>query len=130
MSDAMPACVEPFRALTVFEDIPPGHKAVRVHHESFAPHVRVGEIAIVDTLDKEVQDGELYMFWISGRDRRHLRIVQPYRPHSPRPGVMFRFSLPVAGRLCMVDGPLGFEHWPEACLGRIVGVFEPIGTRA
>ena len=29
----------------------------------------------------------------------------------------------------MADGPLGVEHWPDACLGRIVGIFEPIETK-
>ncbi|ACB96744.1 hypothetical protein [Beijerinckia indica] len=116
------------RALPLFTDLPAGHKAVLVRQDDFEPHLRIGEFAVVDTTDKDVAYGELYMLCF----RRGLRIVQPYKfPSSiPDVGVWFRFAMPAPGRTVMADGPLKFECWPEKCFGRIVGLFEPLETVA
>jgi hypothetical protein len=119
--------VAELRALTLFEDVPASCKAVQVLQSGFEPHLRLGECAIVDTADKGLQYGELYMLWMGTRDP-HLAIVQPYDSSVFKVGIMYRFALHRPGRMVMADGPLNPQFWPEKCLGRIVGLFQPLRT--
>jgi hypothetical protein len=125
------ARVELLRALTVFEDVPPGHKVVQVFVEGFEPHLAVGEFAVIDTTDKHPQFGELYAISFNSvrtPTGRVIRIVQPYNGVGSDVGVMFRFGLRRPGAMVSADGPLSFEGWPDQCLGRVVGVFQPLAT--
>ena len=59
-----------FRALTLFEMLPPGHVALRVEDDASEPHLHRGEYAIVDTTDRDPVHGELFMVQFS-KDGRH-----------------------------------------------------------
>jgi hypothetical protein len=52
----------PFRALTPFETLPAGHATFRVDDDGSAPHLNVDEYAVIDTNDRELQHGELYLY--------------------------------------------------------------------
>lgn len=63
------------RALTAFDQLPDGHAAFWMKDDANAPHINVGEFAVVDTSDRHLQHGELYLMQ---RDsgRRERSIVQ------------------------------------------------------
>ncbi len=64
-----------FRALIQYSKLPDGHMTFRVEDDDSDPHLRESEFAVVDTTDREVQHGELFVVqYESGR--RHRRIVQ------------------------------------------------------
>jgi hypothetical protein len=125
-----------YSALTMHDVVPAGCIAVLVDSDAFEPHLHAGEFAIVDTTDKERQVGELYVITIENRARGPkptiVELIKGFRRNDVSPiGVWYAFSFSrrVAlgggqyGR--MVDGPLGFEHWPDKCRGRVVGVMAP-----
>lgn len=129
------------RALELFDVIPAGHFGLLIRGESFAPHLRPGEIAVVDATDKERAIGELYCLTIGSGERHRLTVVDLIKGfgascESAAAGVWFAFSFnPTAElgpgqRTRMIDGPLGFQHWPETCRGRIVGVMVPARSKA
>ena len=122
-----------YRALDVFDEVPASHRLILVLHVGFEPHLRLGEVAVVDTTDKDPQQGELYMVTIrsSGRDGSHLRIVQAsFMPGAPAGCVSFRFGLRRPDRLVSADGPITAKGWQEMCLGRIVGMYDLGVTKA
>jgi hypothetical protein len=127
---------EEYRALQHHDHVPAAHIAVMVTGFDFDPHLRRGELAIVDTGDKTLQFGELYVITLSeGTPHMSLAIVQLLREKvcmGGAIGLMYGFSFAGRGglmfkgeRLRYVDGPLGIEHWPGKCVGRIVGVMQP-----
>jgi hypothetical protein len=60
--------MQAIRALTLFDEIPSGFIAHPITNDDSDPHLRAGEVAIVDTTDTEPQHGELYLVrWGSGR---------------------------------------------------------------
>jgi len=125
-----------FRALTIFEDVPPGHKAVLVRITGFEPHLKLGEFAVVDTSDKEVVNGELYMIWNSnGRGEKELSILQAFvrdyrNSEGDHVGGGGRYALVRPGFMAFGEGPFTFEYWREQkCFGRIVGLYEPMMTQ-
>ena len=60
----------PLRALTLFETLPPAHKLVR--DDGSFPHLKIGEYAVIDTTDVELQKGEMYVI----QDESVSRIIQ------------------------------------------------------
>lgn len=122
---------EAYRALQVFDAVQAGHTAVLIDHDSWAPHLNAGEFAVVDVADKSHERGELYAYRLDGvRSGKavpaggDLAIVQVARCTV---GIWMRFGWYRVGGY--TDGPLGFEHWPRKCLGRVVGVLVPTMMR-
>jgi hypothetical protein len=133
-----------FRALTVFESLPPGHQTFRVREDGSEPHLREGEYAVVDSTDRELQHGELYVIQYEGGRRSrhisqatsdHLRIgsdAEPSLVWFMRDLRGFRRTdeavegIPVfAG---MSDGPYTTDHLQSKLIGRVVGVaFSTLG---
>ena len=116
-----------YRALQVFDHIPPGCKGVLVTNDRFAPHLRCGEFAVVDTADKIEQIGEIYLLRNDiGNGKITWTFVQLVkgRPNSDRP--RFAYGKPELWGTAanMVDGPMHPEYWPDLCGGRVVGVVE------
>jgi hypothetical protein len=129
----------PIRALTVFDSLPRNHRTILIRDDASAPHLKAGEYAVIDTTDRELQSGELYVIqYDSGDRRRHL--VQIRTGHittdSGRRELVwwvgdlagFRqtdekiFGLPVfAG---MSDGPYTPGLLKKKLLGRVVGYAE------
>lgn len=74
-----PAAQE-FRALTPFKSLPPAHKTFLVTRDGAEPHLNVGEYAVVDTTDREIQHGELYLIqWTGGARLRQIVHVRAER---------------------------------------------------
>jgi hypothetical protein len=121
---ALPS-VRELRALDTFDIVPAGHFALPVTGSEWAPHLRPGEFAVIDTTDTAPQIGELFALLIdTGRGAHVTRIVQPYRGRtSPADAVMFRLACARSG--IAADGPLSAGGWAGKCRGRVVGVMVP-----
>ncbi len=135
---ALVARQEPYRALQVFDVVPAGHTAILVENDRWAPHLNAGEFAVIDVEDKSRERGELYLYLLerSSLHKREMEILPTIVQICMRGfagceiGVWMRFHWKRPGRLNYVDGPLGFEHWPEKCGGRVVGVLVPARNAA
>jgi hypothetical protein len=131
MSDALN--LKDYRALDICDVVPAGCIGVLMTDDSFAPHLRCGEFAVVDTADKSTEFGELYVLTF-GAGKPVRRVVQlRLRGFAGDPsGLWFAFALPGQGRryATTLDGPLGRQHWPDKCVGRVVGVIPWTGRTA
>lgn len=137
-----------YRALTLYDAAPADCGAVLVPDDAFAPHLKAGEIAIVDPEDNEPIAGEIYLVTIDSPrepDGIVLRLVQ-LRPRPCRSaqtdeevvGWMMHFSLirprPPgfsmeellrdlrSGRERLCDGPLSEVGMRRKIVGRLIGV--------
>lgn len=127
---SLPTLQPELRALELFDVVPAGHFALLVRDDRFEPHLNPGELAIVDTTDEERVRGELYVINLLGppgsvQSKPRLRIVE--YEYDCEVGIWFAFGLKrdlrIGGlRYRYHDGPLGFQHWPAYCQGRVIGV--------
>lgn len=62
-----------YRALMMFDELPPGCIAFPCTDESSLPHIRPGEFVVVDTADRTPRHGELYVIAF-GKDPRQRHI--------------------------------------------------------
>jgi hypothetical protein len=128
----------PLRALTAFDSLPPKHRTLLVPDNDSAPHLQVSEYAVIDTTDRELQKGELYVIQYESGER-WCRIVQIRADHiESYPGgrrqmvwwvgalAGFRRTtetmsggIPVFAGLS--DGPYNSRHLKKKLLGRVVG---------
>lgn len=67
-----------YRALMMFDQLPPGCIAFPCTDESSLPHIRPGEFVVVDTTDRTPRHGELYVIAF-GKERRHRHICMARR---------------------------------------------------
>jgi hypothetical protein len=122
-----PAKPTPIRALTIFDSLPRNHRTVRISDDASAPHLKAGEFAVVDTADRGLQAGELYVIqYSSGHHVVQIRSTRSgwwasdlagYRQTDEK-----MFGVPVfAG---MSDGPYTPSHLKKKLLGRVVGYAE------
>ncbi|MDB5599354.1 MAG: hypothetical protein JWN71_1398 [Xanthobacteraceae bacterium] len=129
-----------FRALTSFERLTPEQKTFRVTNDGSAPHLIKGEYAVVDTADRELQHGELYLIqWDSGERSRTIAQVQSDHQNITGPGAakslawwvcdlaglrktdeVTREGIHVFAGLS--DGPYETVPLQSKIIGRIVGV--------
>ena len=116
--------IRELRALDVFDIVPAGHFALPVTGEAWAPHLRPGEFAVIDTTDTAPQIGELFAILIQTRDGDRPMIVQSYRSRicPAEVGTMYRFAGQRFAGVIAGDGPLSAAGWAERCRGRVVGV--------
>lgn len=72
------------RALTVFGELPAGHMTVRVEDDSFHPHLRRGEFAVIDLEDREPAHREIFLFafedWKAESGYSHILVEARSRP--------------------------------------------------
>ena len=124
------------RALEQFDAIPAGCTGMVVTSGRFAPHLRPGEIAVLDPNDKEPVSGELFVVGINDVfGERKPRIVQTMvriatilegRDGVDRLCCWDRFQFIRAGEMSLSDGPIRTEAWRDRrCIGRIVGFVAP-----
>ena len=130
---------EPIRALTLFESLPPQHVTFRVDDDGSDPHLRSGEYAVVDTTDRELQPGELYLRQSDGgsRDRSIVQVkiatgveVQDDPSETVwttlqlrgfrKVGELSDFGIPLFGGLS--GGWYSAEELRAVLVGRVVGV--------
>ena len=128
------------RALEQFDIIPAGCTGMVVTSNRFAPHLRPGEIAVVNPSDKEPVSGELFVIGIRNQfDEREPTIVQTFgRIANLLEGGNLvdrlcwwdRFEFLRPGKMIMSDGPIQTEGWRDRrCIGRIVGFVAPAWER-
>jgi hypothetical protein len=117
----------PIRALTIFESLPCGHNTLLIADDASAPHLKAGEFAVIDTTDRELQAGELYLIqYSSGRHVVQIRSSPSGWWASDLAG--FRqtpekiFGVPVLAG--MSDGPYTPGLLKKKLLGRVVGYAE------
>ena len=140
-----PDAQEPLRALTVMDTVPAGHTAVMVRHGRLAPHLRLDELAIVDTADVEPQHGELYAIsYRAGPALTQARKDKIQWTPKGKPGVGWWCTSSLyratgaedavaalrSGIMSLSDGPYKTDHLRSKLLGRVVGVLIPMGTEA
>jgi hypothetical protein len=117
----------PIRALTIFDSLPRNRRTLLIEDDASAPHLKVGEYAVIDTTDRKPQSGELYVIQYSnGPDIVQIRKneigwwardLAGYRHTNEK-----IFGLPVfAG---MSDGPYTPGLLKKKLLGRVVGYAE------
>lgn len=124
------------RALDQFDTIPAGCTGMVITNDRFAPHLRLGEIAVVDPNDKEPVSGELFVVGINDvLGERKPKIVQTFGRITTivedDKGVdrlcwWDRFEFRRPGMLSLSDGPILTEGWRDRrCIGRIIGFVAP-----
>jgi hypothetical protein len=70
----------PIRALTIFDSLPRNHRTLGIADDASAPHLKAGEYAVIDTTDRELQAGELFVIqYDSGDQRRHVVQIRSTR---------------------------------------------------
>jgi hypothetical protein len=134
-----------FRALTLMKKLSPGQKTFRVTEDDSAPHLTKGEYAVVDTADRDLQNGELYLVQSNSGERpRNIFQTRSDMLNITGPGAEpslvwwvghlrgFRKTdevvdghIPVFAGLS--DGPYETEGLQSKLIGRIIGVaFSPL----
>lgn len=113
-----------FRALTVFPDIPLGYFPQLVGNRHHEPHLNMGEWAVVDPSDRDLQFGELHLFKFPG----WLMVLQILPPDPGKedkdgqPAVKFRMlNQAFADRA----DHAALEHVQLCLIGRVVGTLAP-----
>jgi hypothetical protein len=123
-----------YRALEQMTHIPAGCALFPVMDDDSDPHLRWGEIAIVDTADREPQHGEVYVIqWSSGR-RCITQLIgpgfsgfsPPEKDHWWTGALTHREYVPGHGELRMIDGPRSKASVRKDLIGRVIGIFESL----
>lgn len=122
------------RALPIYKCVPAGCMGYLVTDRLTEPHLRLGEIAIIDTADRDPVLWELYLIKYNHpfEDDGRLEIVQVLRNKfgplddgseglNVGPYVKDQ-HIPGYGMCRMVDGPYKPHDLRERLLGRVVGV--------
>ncbi len=135
-STPAPAQQPTLRSFIVCDRLPEGCVAYPVTDETNAPHLRPGDIAIIDPTDREACLGELFVVqWNSGG----TDIVEAW-PQQMADALCWkvgssnraRSAGAVVDRLCAgqpvgwVDGPYRAEALNQKLRGKVVGILEPI----
>ena len=123
------------RAYVSFDRLPPNCIAFVVQNEESFPHLRPGEIAIVDTEQRDPVRNELFLVEY-GRSSRPCRCVAELWTRQHRnsdgeftgwwSGAYARRREAVFGRRIACDGPLLEQDMKDVVLGRVVGILESI----
>lgn len=123
-------------AFPMLKTVPLGCTVWLVNRREHEPVLKPGEWAVIDTTDRKIEFGELYLVrQYSGPIVWHICQDGLARPDGGLPCAMLR---PVAGRyrtneevdiaLCtgrvyVSDGPIPLEYLQEQIIGRVIGVF-------
>ena len=139
MSATLPACLQPRLALPVLGVIPAGCFGYVLDDDHSEPVLHEGEFAVIDTNDREPENGALFLIeWNSGE----REIVETYTRLISKAGIerpawwTGQYSRPRtreeldrairSGRATTVDGPYAkTEFLAEKLIGKVVGVLAP-----
>ncbi|WP_155931835.1 hypothetical protein [Methylopila sp. 73B] len=122
-----------YRALTLYSEPPAGCIVFPITREGFEPHLRLGEIAIVDKSDKDLVNGELYVVGVRSPMvpdgvAKHLAQVwaREYRGLDGEPFTGWWWGdLNREGRLRLSEGPMLAEGLARMIVGRVIGLYAP-----
>ena len=122
-------------AVPMFDTVPEGCTLHQVKDDAHAPHIRAGELAVVNLDDREFVDGELFLIGFTSRTTV-MQVVRRdkygidgiwFRPlNAPRDAADLERWLSEGRRLFAGDGPLKPECLHEYILGRVVGVYDGV----
>ena len=137
MSTNLPAVGPEPRAFLTTRDMPPGHTVHYVDDDRHWPHLKPGETALVDTTDRKIAWGELYLV-----RQRHGPIIwqitpDPWASRRPNPDVPSAWMRPLNNPpprrdknglwditgCHFSDGPIYLDALEEQIIGRVVGLF-------
>lgn len=141
----MSAALQPgLRSFIVYGELPAGCFAFEVPDDTSAPHLRAGEFVVVDPVDKEPAEGELFVItWKSSIDRRAEIVQMDLRKGrfvfadgvrdawrwyvgAPAPRELTTLAgQPVGPARRWVDGPYDDDYLRDISHGKIVGILEP-----
>jgi hypothetical protein len=126
--------IQELRALELMSRIPVGCALFPVMDDRSDPHLRRGEIAVVDTADRDPQHGEVYVIEWSSGSRCITQLIGPgfsgfsssEKDHWWTGALTSRESVPGFGELRMIDGPRSKAGLQKALVGRVIGIFESL----
>jgi len=123
------------RAFDVMSEIPIGGFTVNIDCDMHWPHLRRGEVAIVDAQEREIEWGELYAMqqsngptiwqvcrnhWGDEPDSRPCAFLHPLNRPRPLPDGGPDLS---GGMLYASEGPIYLDALMGRLLGRVIGIF-------
>jgi hypothetical protein len=126
-----------FRALTLFDSLTSGLRTFQIENDDTEPHLHVGEYAVIDPTDREIQNGELYLIQMMRGDRR-IREVRSggvwnfvawgpsptwiiQRVAKRKPEYMFGILVEYTVGGPWPDNELGRADLQSMMLGRVIG---------
>lgn len=129
------------RALEMFDHVPPGHILHLQRSDMHAPHLRAGELAVVDATDRAIAWGELFLITQNTRriiwqimpetDAQRARRADPddacvwFRPlDNPLSAEDIHERARSGRRIYCSDGPYPVRLLEREIIGRVVGIFE------
>lgn len=104
------------RALDAFDDVPHGLFPMLVTSQDNEPHLRLGEWALVDPCDRELQFGELYVFMA----QQETLVGQVLRADSGEEASIK--IVPLGAELAHLSIVVPVDYARDTVIGRIVGV--------
>jgi hypothetical protein len=122
------------RALTVLGTVPDGCRAMPVLDDRNAPHLRQGEVAVIDPTDCVLIHGELFaILYGSGpaimqaiwRTRGDLSAWWALCLDRPKDWPEAQAWMAAGRALPMGDGPYRAGALEERTLGRVIGILQP-----
>jgi hypothetical protein len=129
------------RAFEMFKRVPDGCELFRTDDNALSPHLRAGEYAVVDMINRNYQFGEVFLCrWECGcqvlRQVKKRQYFEDAAKTIAREGVWFLAMvqpnfmsdgrLDPRGPLFLSDGPLDPVHLHKKLVGRVIGVFDGI----
>lgn len=121
--------------MPIFDRLLPDWETHQVTDGRHEPHIRAGELAVVDTSDKNFVSGELYLVQF----KTQVLVMQVcqytegmyFHPlNRPRTFAGVDRRIASGERLYVSDGPLRPECLPGRLLGRVIGVYHEIAQAA
>jgi hypothetical protein len=122
------------RAFPILSAVPVGHTVAYIGDDRHAPHLQPGEFAVVDTSERGIEFGELYLIhqsrgpvlWQIGSDHRPEGRDRPCAYLHPlnMPWRRVDGSLDMTGPLHVSDGPIYLDALGELVIGRVVAILD------
>jgi hypothetical protein len=127
------------RSFIVYGEMPEGCIAIRIDDNRAAPHVRPGDVVIVDPRDREPMPGEMFVIeWMNGKRQVVETRKQRLTVHPRDGGAAERqdcwfaeWQMTIHGlgggedqTQRWADGPYSENALTEKLVGRIVGIFD------
>ena len=129
-----PTAPSAVRALTVLDTVPAGCRAMPVPDDHNAPHLRQGEVAVVDPADCTLVHGEVFavqygqgpaIMQAVWRTTGNLSAWWCVSLDDPRSWADCKARMDTGRVLRMADGPYRPGALEEHTLGRVVGILQP-----
>ena len=134
MRDLSPVPAGEIRALTILDAVPAGCRVLTVRDDRHTPHLRAGEVAVIDPSDCDPVHGELFAVqYGSGptvmqtvwRTTGKLTAWWCISLDDPKSWAECEARMNAGRVLHMADGPYRPGGLEEKILGRVIGLLQP-----